>query len=828
MAEKRVIEQTASSEIYNDDWFLKDSVLEGTSKISKVNLINEIGASKINAIAEDYDSTSTYNKDDFAFYENKLYRCLANNTTGTWDAEKWEEFDLPTALITTAHNIETAEFTIGTYYSADDLVLKDGKLYQCVVGHNATEWKSQFWRAVTIDEMLGYLSSSLAPEHNPSTVYAVGDLVTHNKALWRCTQAGAGSFVNANWEEVTVSALIAEISDNLTADGISYDNTTSGLEADDVQEAIDEVVTDIESVETALETKADVDGFYEELYAGNLLSDNTETDNAPYLYRPSPSGKSYVDLSVVGGTVAWNQLADQSSALTKTWSAEGAYYGTLGSLDKSITTYENHVYFCGMYLTRQISDNNAVGINLLSSSSNLLINYDNGEANGYKSIIVKCNGNYNSSNVRYSNYSGKQGFSIGDSLSVDKIQLIDLTQAFGSTIADYIYSLEQAEAGSGIAWLKSYGFLTKNYYAYQSGKLESVNVASRKVVGFNQWDEEWITGYYRNGIFVYGTDSICCKNKIRVMPNTTYYLYKASSANFFYTFYDANGLFLSLSGYDSQGRYQMVSSGAISVPNDAYYMTFNMGSAYGSTYNNDICINISDASKNGTYEPYIKHTYPLDSSLTLRGILKKDANNNLYYDGDTYESDGSVTRRYGVVDLGTLNWTYSNNNGAWPNYLFFANLSTLKNNSKEVKCINYVTFDGNISTSLFGDKCIGTSSNYIYVHDSSYTDAPTFKSAMSGVYLVYELATPTSETADSYENPQLVGSTEEFVDAGTSASTPTRDVAIPAGQDSKYHTDLKAKLEELAKIPDVPSTNGTYTLKATRSASGVAYNWISG
>jgi hypothetical protein len=210
MGDKRIIEQTASSEIYNDDWFLKDSVLEGTTKISKDNLIDKIGASKINSIAEDYDSTSTYNKDDFAFYENKLYRCLANNTTGTWDGTKWEEFDLPTALITTAHNIETAEFTIGTYYSADDLVLKDGKLYQCVVGHNATEWKSQFWRSVTIDEMLGYLSDSIAPEHNQSTVYAVGDLVMHNKALWRCIQAGAGAFVNANWELVTVADLIAE------------------------------------------------------------------------------------------------------------------------------------------------------------------------------------------------------------------------------------------------------------------------------------------------------------------------------------------------------------------------------------------------------------------------------------------------------------------------------------------------------------------------------------------------------------------------------------------------------------------------------------------
>jgi hypothetical protein len=132
----------------------------------------------------------------------------------------------------------------------------------------------------------------------------------------------------------------------------------------------------------------------------------------------------------------------------------------------------------------------------------------------------------------------------------------------------------------------------------------------------------------------------------------------------------------------------------------------------------------------------------------------------------------------------------------------------------------------NVNGICFGN--VGEYDNRIIIRASNIADLTAFNQVINGVYLVYELETSTSETADAYENPQLVGSTEEFVDAGTSASTPTRDVDIPVGQDSKYHTDLKAKLEELAKIPDVPSTNGTYTLKATRSASGVAYNWISG
>ena len=51
-------------------------------------------------------------------------------------------------------------------------------------------------------------------------------------------------------------------------------------------------------------------------------------------------------------------------------------------------------------------------------------------------------------------------------------QAIDLTQMFGSTIADYIYNLEQNESGSGVTFFKS--LYPNNYYAYDSGTSELV------------------------------------------------------------------------------------------------------------------------------------------------------------------------------------------------------------------------------------------------------------------------------------------------------------------------------------------------------------------
>lgn len=67
---------------------------------------------------------------------------------------------------------------------------------------------------------------------------------------------------------------------------------------------------------------------------------------------------------------------------------------------------------------------------------------------------------------------------VGDTVDIYSISVCDLTQMFGSTIADYVYSLEQASAGSGIAWLKSYGYFTEDYIAYSAPTLQSVEATS--------------------------------------------------------------------------------------------------------------------------------------------------------------------------------------------------------------------------------------------------------------------------------------------------------------------------------------------------------------
>ncbi len=154
------------------------------------------------------------------------------------------------------------------------------------------------------------------------------------------------------------------------------------------------------------------------------------------------------------------------------------------------------------------------------------------------------------------------------------------------------------------------------------------------------------------------------------------------------------------------------------------------------------CIHLRwDGERDGEFEPYIAHTYQLDSSLELRGVPLLDANNRLYYDGDEYESNGTVTRKYGVL---------TNQTGAIGDTII---LTGAKSNLTEIIC----------SEGRLAD--IGTISGTTL----------TLTKAISGASIVYELATPTTETAAPYQNPQIVDDfgTEQYIDAGD------RDVEIP-------------------------------------------------
>ena len=549
----------------------------------------------------------------------------------------------------------------------------------------------------------------------------------------------------------------------------------------------------------------------------------SEVESAPYLFRQSSGGTVEHEYNsesdaIVGGTVAWNQLV-QDDAITSTaingitWSRASGQPYVVNGLATAVSekdTNETNVIAGHKYLILGGISPNYIDCRptYVSRWSGSIVDEGNGRilscvSSGITSVRMRVFEGVNVSSVKITP------------------QLIDLTALFGSaTIADYLYNLEQSTAGAGIAKLKEWGFDIDSYHAYDAGSLQSVNTSAHETVGFNQWDEEWEVGSINNstGLNNTDTDKIRSKNYVPAIPNTLYCIYAFWTRLFFY---DAEKNFIS---YVTVGVSEYATANTFTTPANACYMRFRCNSGYGTTYNNDICINIS-SDRNGEYEPYIKHSYPLDSDLTLRGIPKLDASNNLYYDGDVYEADGTVTRKYGIVDLGSFNWLEIGG-GYWYQQYVMPDVKHVSNSAyANCMCPIYTVDTADNINFKRHDKVIGINSEgRIATNDSgNYASASAYKAAMSGVYLVYELKTETTETADPFTAIQDVSpyGTEEYVDYGVSQGT--RDIAVPVGHQTKYIQRVPIEGKTQMKTYVSPTNSVEDATEYTTNLNGTKY-----
>lgn len=623
------------------------------------------------------------------------------------------------------------------------------------------------------------------------------------------------------------------------------------------------------------------DGYYQEMTVGDaeqLVATTFTEDDAPYNFRTAGGAIDIGDRKqvegIVGGTVAWNQLAQNGNfANSEYW--DGTYSAEL--------TIANNV--CSYTPTQQYSAIHQGRSNLGVFIPNhvVLMLADLKGAATRNSIQMGYGDNVNFTNSKTCTvttsfqtfgYIAKLGSTIGTTanifirdnyttdfieISAKNVMFFDLTQMFGSTIADYIYSLETANAGAGVAWFKK--LFPKPYYAYNAGQLMSVKALRHITRGFNAWDTSSDNQNYalNNDGTLGANNSFATSDYIKVVAGATYYFKDvAPSANAnTVAEYDENKTFI---------RIQSVSGSSGTSASGAKTMSGNTSFIRVARFktSTEPCINLSwDGERDGEYEEYVEHVYELDPDLELRGIPKLSAGNDLYYDGDTYESDGTVTRKYGIVDLGTLTWnrdTTTRPADSATIHAFYASVADMKMYRYTVNpnllVVGYEVAESSdvdyAGRDSIKDRLVGgaDANGRFWIYDSRYNEFSTsqFTEAVSGLYAVYELETPTTETADPYNGTQIVDDfgTEEFVDAGVAAET--RDVAIPVGHNSLYQPNLRAKLEMVPEapedegyyvvyhhdgineyvpliipqeLPELPSEDGTYTLKCT-VASGSA------
>ena len=251
--------------------------------------------------------------------------------------------------------------------------------------------------------------------------------------------------------------------------------------------------------------------------------------------------------------------------------------------------------------------------------------------------------------------------------------------------------------------------------------LRRTHITGLKTTGINQWDEKTKLGYYQssNGAFVNSNNQLCSENPIRIIPNATYYIKKNSITDL--RFYDCKMNYIS---GNQQG-----SNSSFTTPNNACYLHINLRSDYGTTYNHNICINISDATINGNYYPYEEKTVNIEADLNGVGTASDEIN----------VEDGKKYQRMNILaDLGAENWIRQQAYGKYE-YFCTAIQSLVSRSTQNIVCEDYVV---SIRSGLVNyGIAIGSEGN-IFIRDDSCQDVASLKAKLAGKPLVYELATP--------------------------------------------------------------------------------------
>ena len=569
-----------------------------------------------------------------------------------------------------------------------------------------------------------------------------------------------------------------------------------------------DLLADIAELSDAVNKKANTDGYYSSLGAGTadqLNSPDGTIENSAFTFRTTAGSESVTTgnariKSIRGKTIVWNQLFDKNAIPNRNSTA--ITYSVDGDVNTLTTT------------------------SVITTS---WFNFSCPTVSGHKYLICARSLEWTSPN--HSNlYVG--GESHPDMASYATLTSGDLSKFFTATgdtcyikgyisymAGDYVFKMRGAQLfdltlmfGAGNEPATATEFRTmfpKGYYEYNAGQLLSAKPSGMVTVGFNQLklpgrtevsddrtpasvytdvdSDVFYKGLAANGYlqasriekYAISDSSISLKGTsdaygigipTRAFPNTAYHIHIMGT-----------GAYVRVSYLDS--RKEIIGFTDTENPIDsfttpancAYMIIVFLARPAGTEISfENICVNLSwSGSKNGTYEPYEKHTRAVDTATYFPNGMRSAGS---AYDEMDFERRKAI-KRIGVVDLGSLNWFYE---PTTPNERFVAIVDGIKIVSGSAKgnlvCSKYTTTSVDDVYSHTADKTIAVhnTAEQVWVYDTAYTDAATFKTAMSGVMLYYELATPTE-----FDIPDTVSNIYYADDWGTEEWMQDASATIP-------------------------------------------------
>jgi hypothetical protein len=561
---------------------------------------------------------------------------------------------------------------------------------------------------------------------------------------------------------------------------------------------------------------------------GQGITHQFETDSDTAYQKTVPTGAKLMSVKSVGGkSVVWNQIFEAYSGtnngVTVTTEADGTITlnGTAESsyiYFKSLSSAQNKI---GKYILKLLILNNPDSVTMRYAYFNRTISTPTA-TKGTAAALV----NQTAKDIELQKVAGLSGFTTGTVFNdvKIKIQIFDLTQMFGS--GNEPSTVEEFES-----------MFPNGYYPYNEGTLMSMSVNNVENVGKNLFD---CYGFSSSAILdinaerrltnSYGTtiSTIEPSNKLIVTQsqatgdsishaNNGWFCIGVkgmkSSKNYVLSFdftatkalRDKSGLLYLINGRYPQALIEVNEINVkkrIAMPfeymalDDRQYIEIRLCGLSGIFEN----FQIEEGSSMTAYSPYKKETYAVPQSiLNLEGYGWSSGTARNYVD---YENK-KYYKCVDSMDLGMVNWqvetspTFGTYFSTFVDSRKFKKIGDFTQKRHNILCDKYLTVKRDVKE--YVDKTIlldGTVSvvTQIQVKDTVYSDAATFKQAMQGVMLYYELANPIITDISTLIDDDFLRNIE--VEAGGT-------ITFKNSNSDSYRIPVPSKEEYIVKLSEI-------------------------
>lgn len=574
-----------------------------------------------------------------------------------------------------------------------------------------------------------------------------------------------------NGKKISHDLKTGDITREIIAEDVIYDNESSGLNAENVQEAIDEIVS---SHIYDLNNRVEIS----ELHVQSLDSRLNDVEEN--------TGDLQTRLGKTEETT--NELNNRVNAL------EGTVYVPIQSTDsfRERTTAEGETIVDGAYAIvnklggRSLKVCQLVDKSMMPESQNIngvIFTIDktngtvvaNGTATADSSIdivpysiknghtyLLKGSAKGGSSETYHTIFQGFESSDFGEgqitTFGQDYSNYLRIVVKNGVTCNNLVFTpqlfdLTAMEQDTFVISIDAFKALYGDKY-YEVGQY-FVNANPTKLDSYSSnlfSGTHWVKGKYINsttGSISTDVNGNYCEDYIKVLPNTQY-AYKQ--------FIIPNKLGVGIRFYDSSKNF-LGGIGAVLTNGCFVFTTHSQAkyiriSQYVSDGGGDLPIQ-AQLNLGSTALPYREYTSDTlnisPNDLRELGLSNDDISLINY---DDYENKKFV-QNVGIVELSTLNWSYDSTNN------FFNILFTAKKGGINFICSKYqnigVRSDSEMASTP--NMIIATnnkiSGKWLNIKDTSYTDVASFKASLSGVYLIYQLANPIETDLEEVNDQYL-------------------------------------------------------------------------